>query len=556
MRIQGKIVSATSGALVLVLALSVFSIYRMSAINEAAAIVRDNYLPSTGAIGRLTQYALQLRVEQGRLLISKDQSDAAAVEKRISVASDAFDRARQDYQHLMDPGEETERFTRIDALWVTQKNVSSRLVSLMRGNDRDAAVNLFETDLSRSFDEMIGLLVADVDYNSKNGIAAADRADEVYQTTWRLMAGVALLAALLAGLVGLVLIRGISMPITAMTLAMRRLAERDISSPIPGVGRRDEIGHMAAAVEVFKDNMAREDQLAAEQAAERETKQARATRLAELVAGFEAQIGGMVGQLSSASTQLESTAKSMTSVADDTQSQAGMVANAAQGASAGVQTVAAAADELAASIGEISRQVAQSSGITGKAVAEARRTDAIVRALAEGAQKIGDVVGLISSIAGQTNLLALNATIEAARAGDAGKGFAVVASEVKALASQTAKATDEIALQINQIQAATREAVLAIQGITTTIEEVSAIATGIASAVEEQGAATAEIARNVQQTSASAQDVTENIAGVSRAAATTGVAAGEVLSAAGDVSRQSERLTVEVNSFVAEVRAA
>jgi methyl-accepting chemotaxis protein len=556
MRIQGKIISATAGALVLVLALGGFSIYRMSAINEAAAIVRDNYMPSMSVIGRLTQSALQVRAEQGRLLISKDQNEATALEQRIGAETVAFERARQEYQHMIDPGEETEWFARIDALWPMQKAGSSRLVALIRGNDRSAAMALFDADLSKSFDELLGLLVTDSAYNSKQGIAAGDRADEVYRTTLWLMGGVALLAAILAGLVGIALIRGISRPITAMTLAMRRLADRDMASPIPSLGRRDEIGDMAAAVQVFKDNMAREDQLAAEQEAERETKQARATRLAELVAGFETQIGGMVGQLSSASTQLESTAKSMTAVADNTQAQAGTVATAAEGASAGVQTVASAADELAASIGEISRQVAQSSGITGKAVSEARRTDGIVRALAEGAQKIGDVVGLISSIAGQTNLLALNATIEAARAGDAGKGFAVVASEVKALASQTAKATDEIALQINQIQAATREAVQAIGGITTTIEEVSAIATSIASAVEEQGAATAEIARNVQQTSASAQDVTENIAGVSRAAATTGVAAGEVLSAAGDVSRQSERLTAEVNSFVAEVRAA
>jgi methyl-accepting chemotaxis protein len=221
-----------------------------------------------------------------------------------------------------------------------------------------------------------------------------------------------------------------------------------------------------------------------------------------------------------------------------------------------MQTVASAAEELTASIGEISRQVTQSSKITGKAVDDARRTDAIVRVLAEGPQKIGQVVDLIASIAGQTNLLALNATIEAARAGDAGKGFAVVATEVKSLATQTAKATQDIGSQIGQIQAATAEAVQAIKGITTTIEEVNAIATAIAAAVEEQGSATAEIARNVQQTAASTHDVTTNIAGVSQAADETGIAAGHVLEAASGLSQQAEQLTAKVNSFVAGVRAA
>jgi len=221
-----------------------------------------------------------------------------------------------------------------------------------------------------------------------------------------------------------------------------------------------------------------------------------------------------------------------------------------------VQTVASAAEQLTASISEISRQVLQSSRITERAVADARRTDTVVRALSDGAQKIGDVVGLITSIAGQTNLLALNATIEAARAGDAGRGFAVVASEVKNLAQQTAKATDEIGAQIGQIQTATGEAVEAIRAITGVIEEVSTIATAIASAVEQQGAATAEIARNVQQTAVSAHEVTSNIAGVSQAANDTGAAAAQVLSAAEGLSRQAATLTDEVNEFAAGIRAA
>ncbi len=271
---------------------------------------------------------------------------------------------------------------------------------------------------------------------------------------------------------------------------------------------------------------------------------------------FQGKVGQLVGVLSESSKALESTAQSMAATADVTTSQASTVAAAAEEASASVQTVAASAEELTSSIGEISRQVTQSAQITGKAVQEARRTDTIVRALSEGADKIGQVVDLITNIAGQTNLLALNATIEAARAGEAGRGFAVVASEVKSLAQQTARATEEIGAQIAQVQSATNDAVEAIKGITGTIEEVSGIAATIAAAVEEQGAATAEIARNVQQVSVSTQEVTSNITGVSQAAQDASVAVSHVLGNANDVSNQASRLNTEVENFVASIRAA
>jgi methyl-accepting chemotaxis protein len=287
-----------------------------------------------------------------------------------------------------------------------------------------------------------------------------------------------------------------------------------------------------------------------------ENKAAAAATLARLGQEFEASIGSMVATMASGTTQLEATARAMGNTAEMVNNQAGSVGSSAGEASAGAQTVAAAAEELTASITEISRQVAASAKMTERAVSDAQRTDGIVRALADAAEKIGLVVGLITNIAGQTNLLALNATIEAARAGEAGKGFAVVASEVKSLATQTAQATEQIGTQIGQIQRATKEAVDAISGISGTIEEVSAIATTIASAVEEQGAATAEIARNVQQTAQAAQQVTETIGEVSRAANESGTAASEVLSAAGELSRQAERLNAEVYDYVRKVRAA
>jgi methyl-accepting chemotaxis protein len=346
-------------------------------------------------------------------------------------------------------------------------------------------------------------------------------------------------------------------PLAKLQAGMRRLAAGDKSTEISGIGRADEVGGMAAAVQVFKDSMIKADAMAAEQE-QMKTAAATARKAAtnQTAEAFQAKVGGFIAMLLSGAGELEATAQSMSGTATRANEQATTVAAAAEEASTGVRTVAAAAEELTASIGEISRQVAQSSQITGQAVADAKRTDGIVRALAEAAEKIGHVVGLITNIAGQTNLLALNATIEAARAGDAGKGFAVVASEVKSLANQTAKATEEIGAQIAQIQSATNEAVDAIRGITGTIEEVSSISMGIAAAVEEQGAATAEIARNVQQTAQSAQDVTLNIGGVSQAATKTGAAASQVLSAATSLSRRVEQLNTEVDSFIAEVRSA
>ena len=270
---------------------------------------------------------------------------------------------------------------------------------------------------------------------------------------------------------------------------------------------------------------------------------------------FEGSVGRLVGLLASGATELEATAQSMTGMADRANTQATTVAASAEEASISVQTVASAAEELSASVSEIGRQVAQSATVSAKAVTDAQRTDQIVRALAEGAERIGKVVHLITDIANQTNLLALNATIEAARAGDAGKGFAVVASEVKSLANQTARATEDIGNQINQIQLATKDAVEAIRDIAATIDELSVIGTNIASAVEQQSAATAEIARNVHQTAQSAQHVTTHIAGVSHAADETGSAAVQVLGAARDLSKQAEQLSAEVKTFVVEIRA-
>ena len=405
------------------------------------------------------------------------------------------------------------------------------------------------TTIERQLDQTEASLARTFDVASQASGAIVRHASRLAE----LIAGLSLLSGLLSAvIVG----RGIVRPLTSMTHAMSRLAAGDKMIEVQGRLDGGEIGDMARAIEVFRSEALRADALAAEADAGRAAREHRAVVIAGLIGSFETEVSGLVNQLSSSSTELETTARSMETTAGRTNTQAATVAAAAEAASSGVQTVAMAAGKLAASIAEISRQVAQAARVTERAVVDAGRTDTIVHALAEGAQKIGDVVGLITSIAGQTNLLALNATIEAARAGEAGKGFAVVASEVKSLAQQTARATDEVASQIAQIQAATHEAVGAIRSISTTIGEVSVIAIAIAAAVEQQGASTAEIARNVHRTAGSTQEVTTNIAGVSLAASGTGAAAEQVLGAAGQLSCQAARLSCQVNSFVADVKAA
>jgi methyl-accepting chemotaxis protein len=364
---------------------------------------------------------------------------------------------------------------------------------------------------------------------------------------------IALLVTALAAAIG----RSIVRPVQRITAAMSRLAAGDRTMAVAGGERKDEIGAMARAVRVFKDNAIEMEHLRAEQeAAERRAAEEKKAIMEKLAGEFDSRVGTIVKTVASAATEMQSTAASMSATAEEASRQSTAAAAASDEASTNVQTVASASEELSASISEIGRQVLRASNISGKAVSEAQRTDGLVKGLAEAAQKIGAVTSLINEIASQTNLLALNATIEAARAGEAGKGFAVVASEVKSLAHQTAKATEEIGAQIAEMQQATGGTVEAIGSIGATIGQINEIATTIAAAVEEQGAATHEISRNVHQAAVGTQEVSRNIAGVNQAASDTGAAAAQVLASARELSTQAEQLRGHVDEFLAAVRAA
>jgi methyl-accepting chemotaxis protein len=369
-----------------------------------------------------------------------------------------------------------------------------------------------------------------------------------------LAAGGFLLGAVLAILLG----KGISRPMTAMCKAMRELAGGNFDVVLPGLGRKDEVGEMAAAVEEFKlQAVAKaERDAAAQEAQNKASSTARRTELIRFADEFETAVGAIVSNVSASAVQLESAAGTLTRTAETTQSLSSKVAGSSDEASSNMQSVASATEELSASVDEIGKRVRESSRIAEAAVVQAQQTDGRIGKLSRAAQEIGDVVKLITAIAEQTNLLALNATIEAARAGDAGRGFAVVASEVKSLASQTAKATDEISSHILGMQGATQESVAAIKEIGGTISQISDIAASISTAVEQQSSATQEIARSVQNVAKGTDEAAADIMEVNRGATETGSASADVLNSAQTLSSESTRLRAELDRFMANIRAA
>ena len=564
--IRSKVVIAFVSLFLAMLGLGLFGMVQTGSVNARATELRDHWLPSAASLGRLLGAVGEVRTREAEMMriaingkvagdgTLEEYADAVAALKDSTADAD---NAYKAYVPLVTPGTTDETLMRAFATaWTEYKRNQAAILALQAAHDMAGAEAAYTGPGKEHSEAASASLLVDLRYASEEGKKAADRADATFQSSRILTAASIAMGGLLCVLAGVAIKTGVVTPLRASIAALNRLASGDLETAVSGVDRRDEIGALARAMEVFKHNAAEARRLGAAQESEHLAKERRAERLAELVHNFETTVGNTVSTLASGATQLERTSHSMTNSAGQTRQQAAGVTAAADEAGASVQTVAAAAGELASSIVEISRQITQSTRITQRAVDDAQRTDTIVRALSQGAGRIGNVVELISGIASQTNLLALNATIEAARAGDAGKGFAVVASEVKSLANQTAQATGEIGEQIGHIQSATKEAVQAIGGIAALVHEVSVIATTIASAVEQQGAATAEITRTVQQTAEAAKGVTTHIGGVSEASDQTREAATQLQSAAGDLSKQAEELSSVVNVFIADVRAA
>jgi len=554
-----KIGSKIVGVVLLLAALSAlamgFATYRMSSMSssydellngqalETVYLTRANRLLATvkadlyGVIAETSKDEIQTMVTQFPKDVAgfQDYLDKARAIGPEDAAD--IDSARGDFERLAEP--------------------MKQVVAFASANQNDKAIDLFHSALRVQLRALSKKMTDLVSANLDQTNAGAKDAQATSQQTIYITIGVTAVGIALGIVIALFIARtGIVTPINGVNGAMQSLGDGKLEVDIPGTDRGDEVGMMAKTLRVFRDKLADGERLRGIQQAEQERQLKRAQQVEAAVARFETAIAGVVSTVSSSATELQSTAQSMTATAEETARQSTAVAAASTQTTQNVQTVASATEELSASIREIGSQVSEASRIIGAAVTQAAETDAKVKGLADAAQKIGEVVGLINDIASQTNLLALNATIEAARAGEAGKGFAVVASEVKTLATQTARATDEIDAQVRAIQEASASSAQAIREIADTVRRVNEVSTAIASAVEEQGAATQEISRNVQQAAQGTSGVSANIGNVTQAAAETGHAASDVLTAAGGLARNGDVLRSEVDSFLREIRAA
>jgi len=556
MKIRTKLFALATALSLLATLIAGVGIYTVHTYNAAVDDVRDSALRALYA-ERLNRLVTHVVMESRGIYASADTQEARKFGEGSLAALKEIDALLTEWEPIL-PSEDMAFFEALKKDAGEFKAFRTETVRLGREVSPAAANAQGNTEANRANRKAFQVRIDELMEQGRKAIERITQQTNVlYENMlWLLVSlavGGAIIALLLSWLIGS---RQIARPLQTLTAALQRLASGDFNLPQVR-SSRDEIGEIWKATQVFATAMKDAQRLREEQAAaDSQMAARRKAEMAALAEQFERSVGSLVQHLSSSANEMETTARSMAAVAGQTTTQSMAVSSAAQQTSANVQTVAAATEELSISIREIASQVTQSSRIADRAVEGAQRTNVTVQELATTAEKIGNVVQLINNIAGQTNLLALNATIEAARAGEAGKGFAVVASEVKDLASQTAKATEEISLQINSVQQATQQTVEAIQEIARTIDEMSQISVSIAAAMEEQGAATAEIARNVQEAARGTEQVTGSIIDVQKGAGDTGSAASQVLGAAQELLRRSGELGHEVTGFLKGVRAA
>jgi methyl-accepting chemotaxis protein len=527
----------------------------MRAINAAAQDIQTNWLPSVRWVGEMRVQSARYRgVLRDHLIVA--DSERADVDKNLAARKADFEKAEQAYRPLISSPAERELADQLDKQWQSFASASAEVQSLAGKGDIAAAKEINARQVvpvGRAMDETLAKIVA---INDKGAETAGQGAQATYSSAFYLMTAI-LLGAIALGLGAAIYVASdIRRGIGSILKPMGQLTDGELSADIPHQGEATEIGRIASALQIFKQALIAKK--ASDEAANAETaiKAARAQRVAAATGNFEVMIGELVDSLSSASTELEASASTMTKTSEVTMSRSDSAASASLAVNENIQAVAAATEEITSSVNEIGRQVHESNRIAGTAVAQAKKTDDSIGRLSLAAGRINDVVKMISEVAAQTNLLALNATIEAARAGEAGRGFAVVASEVKALATQTAKATAEIDLQVADMHAATNETVVAIREIGATITQISEVSSAIAAAVEQQGAATQEIARNVQQSARLSTQVASEVTEVKRGSSETSSASGEVLSAARSLAHESDHLKSQVEQFLSTVRAA